>query len=404
MTEVVWRRPWLYPLQHEAVYDPVRYSFIEASTKSGKTAGCLVWLIEKAMCGRGGQNFWWVAPSYGQTKIAYRRAKRGLPREIVAASDTELTITLPNGAVLWFKTAEKPDNLYGEDVWACVIDEASRCREEAWYAIRSTLTATEAPVRIIGNVKGRQNWAYRLARRAEKGEPDMAYHRIVSADAVAAGILSEAEVADARRQLPENVFRELYEAVPSDDEGNPFGVGAIRACVAPMSDEVPRAWGWDLAKSEDWTVGIALDAGGRTCRFHRFQRPWEETIESIVMTTGQGYALVDSTGVGDPIVERLQRRMEGFYEPFVFTSRSKQQIMEGLAVAIQRREITFPDGPIVLELESFRYEYTRTGVRYSAPEGEHDDCVMALALAVHKAAHVGGPASVTMPSTRLMPG
>lgn len=405
MTEVVWRRPWLYPKQQEAVYDPARYSLIEASTKSGKTAACIVWLIEAAMRGGSGRNYWWVAPSYGQTKIAYRRSKRGLPQGLADSSDSELTITLPNGATIWFKTAEKPDNLYGEDVHACVIDEASRCRQEAWFAIRSTLTATEGPVRIIGNVKGRQNWAYRLARKAEKGEADMAYHRIISADAVGAGILSQAEVEDARRQLPEQVFRELYEALPSDDEGNPFGIEAIRACVAPLSGTEPKGWGWDLAKSEDWTVGIALDSDGNTCRFHRWQGPWEETIEKISIITGaRGYALVDSTGVGDPIVEILRRRMEGFYEPFVFSPKSKQQLMEGLAVAIQRREITFPAGPIVLELESFQYEYTRTGVKYSAPPGDHDDCVMALALAVQKTRNIGGPAKVTMPTRRIMGG
>jgi hypothetical protein len=57
--------------------------------------------------------------------------------------------------------------------------------------------------------------------------------------------------------------------------------------------------------------------------------------------------------------------------------------MEGLAVAIQQKRIAIPkDGPLRVELESFEYEHTRTGVRYSAPTGEHDDCVMALALAV----------------------
>jgi hypothetical protein len=61
--------------------------------------------------------------------------------------------------------------------------------------------------------------------------------------------------------------------------------------------------------------------------------------------------------------------------------------MEGLAVAIQQREITFPEGPITNELNAFEYEYTRTGVRYSAPEGMHDDCVMALALAVEAGQH-----------------
>lgn len=71
-------------------------------------------------------------------------------------------------------------------------------------------------------------------------------------------------------------------------------------------------------------------------------------------------------------------------EAFKFTSTSKQQIMEGLAVAIQQQKISFPEGPIVSELEVFEYEYTRTGVKYSAPEGLHDDCVCALALAVSK--------------------
>jgi hypothetical protein len=91
---------------------------------------------------------------------------------------------------------------------------------------------------------------------------------------------------------------------------------------------------------------------------------------------------VDATGVGDPIVERLQRMGEGHFNGFKFTPQSKQQLMEGLAVAIQNQEISFPEGPIVSELEAFEYVYTRTGVRYSAPEGVDDDCVMALALAL----------------------
>ena len=67
---------------------------------------------------------------------------------------------------------------------------------------------------------------------------------------------------------------------------------------------------------------------------------------------------------------------------FKFTSPSKQQLMEGLSLAIQQEDIHFPDGQIVSELKDFGYEFTRTGVRYSAPEGFHDDCVCGLALAV----------------------
>ncbi len=381
---VRYRRPRLYEKQAAFLFTPARYSLTEASTKSGKTVGCIVWLFEQAAVhGSPGRNYWWVAPTFPVAKIAFRRMKRAIPRALYKANDTELTITLANGAVIWFKGADHPDSLYGEDVYAAVIDEASRMKDEAWHAVRSTLTATRGPIRIIGNVKGRKNWFYRLARKAQAGASDMAYFKLTAYDAVEGGVLAAEEVEDAKSVLPEQVFRELYLAEPSDDGGNPFGQDAIRACIAPQSTDAPQAWGWDLAKSQDYTVGIGLDQAGGTSAFHRWQKPWEDTIRDIRHLTGSVGALVDSTGVGDPVLEALQKGCQNF-EGFKFTQPSKQQLMEGLAVAIQQRQITYPEGPIVNELESFEYEYTRTGVRYSAPEGLHDDCVMALALAVHK--------------------
>lgn len=385
MSEAIeYRRPWLYPKQLEAIFHDKRYGCIEASTKAGKTVGCIAWLFEQAAInGAPGRNYWWVAPIFPQAKIAFRRLKRYIPRSLYVANESELTLTLPNGAVIWFKGADKPDSLYGEDVYAAVLDEASRQKDEAWHAVRSTLTATKGPVRLIGNVKGRKNFFYQLSRKAESGEPNMAYHVITAYDAVEGGVVTLEEIEDAKRLLPEGVFNELYLCKPSDDGGNPFGLRAIREAVGPLSKEPPVCWGWDLAKSVDWTVGIALDAQGRVCRFERFQKPWQETIVYIAAETNDLPALVDSTGVGDPVLEALQklgRRFEGFK----FSSSSKQQLMEGLAVAIQQRQITFPDGIIAMELEQFEFEYTRTGVRYSAPEGAHDDCVCSLALAVSK--------------------
>ena len=278
-------RPWLYPRQREAIFDcvdiegkPARYALIEASTKAGKTVGCMAWLMEQAFIhGRPGRNYWWVAPVYPQAKIAFRRIKRGLPKAMFKANETEMSLELPNGAVVWFKSAEKPDNLYGEDVFAAVIDEASRCREDSWIAVRSTLTATKGPVRIIGNVKGRTNWHFKLARKAEAGEIGMSYAKLNAYDAAAGGVLDLKEIEDAKRLLPENVFRELYLAEPSEDEGNPFGMAYIRACVAPLSTQPTAAVGIDLAKSIDWSVALGLDRFGVTCGFDRWQSPWEAT-------------------------------------------------------------------------------------------------------------------------------
>jgi hypothetical protein len=354
--------PELYARQRAAFFNDARYSVCEASTKAGKTIGAIVWQASQVMRDQAGRNHWWVAPVYPQAAIAYRRAK-AMFRGLHEHNDSDLRLTFRNGAAWWFKTGEKPDNLYGEDVFSAVVDEFTRCREEAWHAIRSTLTATRGPVRLIGNVKGRGNWGYRLARKAEAGEPDMAYHRIVAQDAINAGVLDADEIEDARAQLPEQVFRELYECVPSDDGGNPFGIAAIAACVGDLSTADPVAFGVDLAKSHDWTVVCGLDAEGRVCRLERWQGPWGETRTRILAEVNGWPALIDSTGVGDPIVEDLQRvrpNMVGFK----FSSQSKQQIMEGLAVAIQRGEVRYPGDWLKNELDAFEYEYTRTGVRY----------------------------------------
>jgi hypothetical protein len=372
--------------QLDAIFCPERYALIEASTKAGKTVGCLAWLIEQSLQGKANQNFWWVAPVYEQAKIAYRRLKNNLTQGIFKANETELSITFANGARIVCKSGEKPDNLYGEDVFAAVVDEASRLREEAWFALRSTLTATRAPVRIIGNVKGRKNWFYKMARKAETGADGMHFQKITAYDAIEAGVLDQAEIDDAQSVLPKEVFDELYLGIATEDGSNPFGVQDIQKCIAPLSDLPPVAYGIDLAKSQDYTVEIGLDMHGCVCHFKRYQKPWNDTVDDIRGRVKAG-ALVDSTGVGDAVLESLQKGRSNF-EGFKFTSTSKQQLMEGLRLAIHGQHVRFPDGVIVSELESFEYEYTRTGVKYSAPSGEFDDCVCALALAVMKRGHL----------------
>lgn len=358
------------------------------------TAGCICWIVEQALAGQEGWNYWWVAPVSGQADIAFRRTLRALPPGYGQANLTLKTITLLNGTVIWFKSGDKPDSLYGDDVYAAVVDEASRLKQDAWFAVRSTLTFTQGPVRIIGNVKGRKNWFYQLARRAEQslGDPNsaMGYHKLTAYDAISAGVLTTEDVEDARNILPEHVFRELYLAEAADDDTNPFGLKAIQACVAPLSMRPVAVWGIDLAKKRDWTVALGLDLEGYTAGYSRFQVSWDMTMARIRDLVRFTPALVDATGVGDPIVELLQKSSPGTYEGYVFTPASKQRLMEGLAVAIQSHQVHYPQ-EVVDELENFEFEYTKFGVRYSAPEGFHDDKVMALALANQHRTHAKLP-------------
>lgn len=403
----------LYPKQEAAIHDPARIATIEASTKAGKTVGCLAWIIEQALKGEQGQNYWWIAPVYSQAEIAFRRCWNYLTpiKAMCKRNQSSMHIFMPNGTRIWFKSGERSDDLYGEDVYAAVLDEASRMREESWIAIRSTLTYTRGPVRIIGNVRGRKNWFYRLARLAESGEEtDLAYHRITAWDAVQAGVLDREEIDSAYRDFvrlgQEDVFRQLYMAEAVDDAANPFGLQAINAIfkLKDYSKATSISAGVDLAgrgavniervgdaESRDWTAIVMLDKQGNCTHLSRFRKPHYETTQIVVETVGRTMALVDSTGAGDSTVENLQRRGDMRVLGFTFTVRSRQDLLEGLAIAIQEGSLALPNiptfdgrGRIKEELESFEFRYTPQGVRYEVPEGLNDDLTMALALAVKR--------------------
>jgi hypothetical protein len=400
---VEYRGASYYPAQKRAICAPERIAIIEASTKVGKSQGCLAWLLEQAIKdGRRGRKFRWVAPVYSQAETMYGRMKRNLPVGFYTPNQSKLTLTLATGAELEFKSGERPDALYGDDVWAAVLDEASRMREASWHAVRSTLTYTEGPARIIGNVRGRKNWFYQIARLAEAGAEGMAFARLTAYDAAEAGILSLEEIESARRDFERlgrlDVFEELYLAKASEDGGNPFGIQAIRDCIVTgWSTDTAAGAGVDLAGrgayvvqdvsergDRDWTAYALADRTGSCIAIERFRLPHGETENKLLAALGRIPTLMDATGAGDPIVEWCQRSGRMNVEGFIFNPRTKQDLMEGLALAIQERRIRFPDGPWVSELESFQFEYTRTGVRYSAPPGMHDDYVCAIALLVKR--------------------
>lgn len=375
-------RPKLVSYQRAILESNARYTLTEASTKIGKTFSHLWWLFERAgKPPKPGANYWWIAPVYGQAEIAFTRLKRFLG----GSSDfrvnlSKLYVETPCESFIHFKSAENPEALYGEDVYGAVFDEFTRAKEAAWIALRTTLTATKAPCKFIGNVKGKKNWGYKLGVKARAGEPNWEYFRFNAEDAIREGILDPEEIAQAKRDLPHDAFMELYMAEALNDQSNPFGMDYIKKAVS-----VPRGtsicYGVDLAKSVDWTVVTGLDSEGRVASFDRWQSDWGQTKRRIKEIVGGYPALVDSTGIGDAIVEDLQK--DGSYEGYVFTSKSKQILMEGLAAAIQGGTVTILPGVMQDELESFEFEYSRTGVKYSAPAGMHDDCVCSLALAVH---------------------
>jgi len=356
------------------------------------------WIIEESI-ERGFGNSWWVATTHDTADIAYRRTKQRLNgfiqqrgklkrvgEPIPFKSNETRRIIWVGGAAIWFKTAEKPDNLFGEDVHTLVGDEITRWKEGAWTACYTTLSATGGRAKLIGNVKGSKNWAFKIARKAQsKKLKDWAYHKLTADDAIEGGVMDPDVLAQAEQDLPQEVFLELYFAQATDDGGNPFGMKFIEEIMVDgPSDRPAVVYGVDLAKKQDWTWIIGLDETGTQTTSVRFQKkPWREVAKIVGKICGDVPTLVDSTGVGDAVLEMIQEFCLDA-EGFIFSggiNGSKQKLMEGLAVDIQRGGIKIFDERLKSELQTIEYTVKRTGTTYEAPEGETDDGVMSLGMA-----------------------
>jgi phage FluMu gp28-like protein len=361
-----------HPAQKQVLDCDKRFIVMMAGRRFGKSLISQTISIETAV---NKKRVAYITPTYQLGKIFFKEIVDLLPLEIYSKNESDLVITFITGGSIRFFTGERLDNLRGLKFHLAVIDEASFIPnlEDGWLnSIRPTLTDYKGKAIFLSTPKGK-NYFFSLFSKAE---PDWQSFKFTTYDNP---YIDPNEIDDARKQLPEVVFEQEYMANPAENAANPFGSQYIRNCIHPVTTMPVVAFGIDLAKSVDWTVIVGLDEDGNVAYFDRFQMDWHNTKQTILRLP-KCPILVDSTGVGDPILEDLQR--EGvMIQGLKFTSSSKQQLMEGLQAAIHQGKIGYPEGIISQELEVFEYMYTATGVKYSAPSGFHDDAVMALALA-----------------------
>lgn len=383
MPELTIKLPRPHTGQQAVMDGAKRFNVLECGRRFGKTTLGQTLLILPAV---RGFPVAWFAPTYKLLSEVWREVVTILKPVARDVSQQEKRLGLIGGGIIDCWSLDQPDPARGRKYKRVVIDEAGIVRnlEQAWQeAIRPTLTDYKGDAWLLGTPKGR-NYFHRLFARGEAGHADWASFRLPT---TANPHISADEVEAARRDMPPAAFNQEFLGIPADDGGNPFGLDAIRECVGPLSTSPPAAYGCDLAKSHDWAVLCGVDEDGAVCRLERWQSDWGQTRRRLLDAIGDVPTLIDSTGVGDPIVEDLQRE-RATVEGFKFTGPSKQQLMEGLAASFQRREVRIPDGAehqwLRGEVEAFEFEYRPGGVRYSAPAGLTDDGVCALALADRK--------------------
>lgn len=389
MSEVTVKLNLEHENQEKVMSESKRFNVLCCGRRWGKSALAVNLLAESAI---DGHPVGYFTPTYKLLDGTYTECLAALEPIIKRKNDHQF-IELITGGRIEFWSLENELAGRSRKYKRAIIDEAAFVKElmKRWTeGIRPTLSDLRGDAWFLSTPRGKNDF-FKLHTKANDDERWAAWQMPTSSNPY----IHPEEIADAQSDLPELAFLQEYCAKFNDNAANPFGGAFIKQCTYPLSGDTPVCFGIDLAKSFDYTVITGLDKNGSVCYFDRFQKDWRQTVQTICNLPRHIPIAIDSTGVGDPIGEDVARVMDNV-ELFKFTSTSKQQIMEGLAVAIQQRKITFPEGPIVDELSNFEFEYTRTGVKYSAPSGLHDDCVCSLALAwkIHRVSAGSGQYSV----------
>ena len=368
------RLPKLHTNQEKVRREANRFNVLDCGRRWGKSKLSVNLLVEGAL---DGYPVGYFAPTYKLLEGTFKECFNALEQVIKRKHDQQF-IELVTGGIIEFWSLDNPNAGRSRKYKVAIIDEAAFVKDlwDAWtQSIRPTLTDMKGGAWFMSTPKGKNDF-YKLWMRGQTGEEGWASWQMPTSTNP---FIDISEIYSAEKDLPALAFKQEYLAEFNDNVANPFGFQFIKQCTMPQSIEQPVCYGVDLAKSFDWTVIVGLDRFGQVAYFERFQKDWNIT-KQIILQLPKAPIKVDSTGVGDPIVEDLQRQRPNVFG-FKYSATSKQQLMEGLQSAIHQRKVGFPEGVITKELESFEYEYTRTGVRFNAPAGMHDDCVNALALA-----------------------
>lgn len=333
----------------------------------------------------------WVTPTYRNSRPLWRWLRTTMADEVrqrlVTVNNTDRIMETRGGGMLALFSGDNIDAIRGWAFHAVVLDEAARLPETAWVdAIMPTLSDYDGDAILISTPKGK-NWFYDEYMKALGGARGMACWTAPSNANPLPQIRRAYDLA--RERVPERTFVQEWEA--QFIEGGVVFRRLAEACVLVAESE-PQAghqyiFGVDWGKAVDWTVISVVDATTkRQVYLDRFNQI-DFTVQRARLTAlfekwRPLQIIAEQNSFGIPVIEELQRA--GLpVRPFVTSNASKTAAIEALALALEKEELELlNDGIQRAELQAFEMSRLPSGlVRYEAPAGMHDDCVMALALA-----------------------
>lgn len=386
MTTITLRMKRPHPKQRQIIKEAARFNVADCGRRFGKSLLGENVLIRPAL---HGEPTGWFSPTYKMLAEVWREVKQIVKPMVVRPSEEEKRLELAGGGLIEMWSLDHPDVARGRKYKNIVIDEAAMIPDlmSVWnHVLRPTLADLQGSAWFLSTPKGRNGFWQLWQQGQDEQEPDWNSWKFPTSDNP---FIPASEIEDMRRSMPSRIFEQEILAEFLEDAGGVFRKVIEAATLSTQEPARDRDYifGVDWAKYTDYSVVIVMDAKSKQMvAMDRFNQIDYSVQVSRVKALADRYhpqvIIAETNSIGDPIIEQM--RIEGLpVKGFTTTSASKQMIIDALSLAFERREIGILNEQVLInELQA--YESTRLpggGFRYSAPEGMHDDTVMALALA-----------------------
>jgi hypothetical protein len=376
-------------LSHESRH--VFYWTVSTSRQAGKTT-LVTQLMTYYAVTDPGCHCMFTAPTYSLSKKQFKFILKGLDGTgLVKSSDaSDYAIELTNGSTMSFKSVTLPDNLRGDSVSYLFCDEVALYKEEIFTTVlKPMLTVRGRKCFLFSTPRGR-NWFFKMFGYGL--DPGMYRYGSHTWNYEQNPYANLEEIEDARRTLPDDIFRQEYLAEFIDDSGSVFRHIADAQRVHKWANPGPRCFaGLDVGVTGDFMVLTIMDEKGSVLYVYRdTQKPIAELVAKVgdaLRKYSPAVCLVEVNGVGQGLFDRFKREYSKCQE-WVTTNDSKQDIISDLIMSFDDLEIAIPSRQLLPELSDelslFGFEFSpkTRKITYKATTG-HDDLVISLALADH---------------------
>ena len=333
---------------------------------------------------RPGSVIAWVSPIYKQSKKVFDEFERATQSSGLFEYNRSELVIRGFGSVIQFFSGERPDNIRGNTFDYLIIDEMAFTRPELWTEVlQATVLVKGKKVIFISTPKGKNHF-YQLSLQHNYDDRYRYFH-FSSYDNP---MIDKSEIESIKRSLPDHIFKQEYLAEFLDNSSGLFKNVSGNTIESSADASGKLYGGLDIGRADDYTVFTVVNSSNQMVYVERWRHDdWSNIIDKVSTQIKKYRALtyVEVNNQGDVFYEMLKKKCGNLVEPFVTTTATKPIMIEDLAVCFEQGTIkVLNQGWLIDELESFTYVYdpkTRK-VKYSAPNGVHDDGVMSLSLAV----------------------